>query len=42
VFFQADYDKIKLQKLSYDVIFVTSLPLRHRKVVNKITKKMEA
>jgi len=29
--FQADYDEIKLQKYGYDVISVTSSPLRHRK-----------
>jgi len=31
VVFEADYDKIELQKYSFDVISVTSLPLRHWK-----------
>jgi len=31
LFFQADYDEIELQKISYDVILVTSWPLYHRK-----------
>jgi len=30
-FFQADYNEIELQKISYDVILVTSWPLCHRK-----------
>jgi len=29
VIFQADYDEIELQKISYDVILVTSLSSRH-------------
>jgi len=33
--FQADYDEIKLQKISYDVILVTSLSLCHRKTLPK-------
>jgi len=37
VVFQADNDKTELQKINYDVIFVTSSPLRHRKIVIKIT-----
>jgi len=28
--FQADYDEIELQKISYDIILATSSPLRHR------------
>jgi len=31
LFFQADYDEIKLQTISYDVIFVTLWPLCHQK-----------
>jgi len=31
VIFEADYDEIEFQKYSYDVILVTSSPLRHRK-----------
>jgi len=38
--FQADYDKIKLQKISNDVISVTSLTLRHRKNVTKIMSQI--
>jgi len=33
--FEADYDKIELQKFSYDVISVTSPQLRHRKTLPK-------
>jgi len=33
--FQVDYDEFKLQKNSYDVISVTSSPLRHRKNRNQ-------
>jgi len=36
MFFQADYNKIELQKTSYDVILVTSSSLRHRKNVTNI------
>jgi len=36
VVFEADYDEIELQKYSYDVISVTSSPLRHQKNVTKI------
>jgi len=36
VFFKADYDKIELQKYSYDVISVTSSPLHHQNNVTKI------
>jgi len=36
VVFEADYDKIELQKKSYDVISVTSSPLRHRKTAPKL------
>jgi len=35
LFFQADYDEIELQKISYDVILVTSWPLCHRKTSSK-------
>jgi len=35
VFFQADYDKIELQKISYGVILVISSPLRYRKTSPK-------
>jgi len=34
-FFQADYDKIELHKISYDVILVTLSLLRHRKTSPK-------
>jgi len=37
--YQADYDKIELQKSSYDIILVTLSPLRDRKTSsNNITK----
>jgi len=39
VVFQTDYNKIKLQKISYGVIFVMSSSLRHRKIVTKITSQ---
>jgi len=35
--FEADYDKIELQKYSYDVILVTPSPLRHQNNVTKIS-----
>jgi len=35
LFFQADYDKIELQKISYDVVPVTLLSLCHRKTSPK-------
>jgi len=38
LFFQADYDEIKLQKSSYDVILVTSWPLCHRKTSPKTSQ----
>jgi len=37
--FYADYEEIELQKISYDIILVTSLPLRHWKNVTKITSQ---
>jgi len=38
--FPADYDEIQLQKISNDVISVTSSPLRHRKRhQNNVRKK---
>jgi len=33
--FKADYDEIELQIYSYDVISVTSSPLRHQKMSPK-------
>jgi len=39
VVFEADYDEIKLQNYSYNIISVTSSPLRHRKChQNNVTK----
>jgi len=35
VFFQADYDEIELQKINYDIIFVTYSPLRYQKTSPK-------
>jgi len=40
--FQAYCDEIKLQKFSYDVIFVTSSSLRQPNDVTKITSQVEA
>jgi len=40
VVFEADYDEIKLQNYSYDVISVTSSPLRYRKNVTKIMSQL--
>jgi len=37
--FQADSDEIELQKISYDVIFATSWPLRQPSDVTKITSQ---
>jgi len=39
VVFEADCDKIKLQKMSYDVIFVASSSLRQSIDVTKITSQ---
>jgi len=36
VIFEADYDEIKLQKYSYDIISVMSLPFYHQNNVTKI------
>jgi len=36
VVFEADFDEIELQKYSYDVISVASLPLRHQNNVTKM------
>jgi len=38
VFFQAVYDEIELQNISYDVILVTSSLLRHRKLYQNNVK----
>jgi len=38
LFFQADYNKIELQKIRYDVILVTSWPLGHRKTSSKTSQ----
>jgi len=35
VVFQADYDKVDLQKINYDVILVTLSPFGHRKLSTK-------
>jgi len=40
LFFQADYDEIKLQKISYGVILVTSWPLCHQKSSTKKTSQI--
>jgi len=39
LFFQADCDEIELQKISYDIILVTSWPLCHRKTKSKNVTK---
>jgi len=40
LFFQADYDEIKLQNISYDVILVASWPICHRKTSSKKRHKI--
>jgi len=39
VIFQAECDEIEVQKISYDVIFVTLLPLRQPNDITKITSQ---
>jgi len=34
-----DYDKVKLQNIRYDIIFMMSQRLRHRKYVIKMTRQ---
>jgi len=38
--FEANYDEIEFLKYSYDVISVTSSPLRHRKTSLKLRHKI--
>jgi len=40
LFFQADYDEIELQKISYDVILMTLWPLCHWKTSPKKRHKI--
>jgi len=38
MFFQADYNEIELQKISFDVILMTLWPLCHRKTSSKTSQ----